>query len=119
MDQAHFDARSRPSGASLLPLGTAGVAYAAAEDWDYSNIVIPNSPSSGLNWEPYLQMIGGQDPTTNPASIGLIFTTTMNCHTIGMFIPEKSAISPNLLLVFVLLIRNPKLKLQAVHSLVD
>lgn len=72
MDQAHFDARLRPSGASLLPLGTAGVPYPAAEDWDYSNIVIPNSPSSGLNWEPYLQMIGGQDPTTNPTSIGLI-----------------------------------------------
>jgi len=71
-DQAHFDARARPTGSNLLPEGTAGIAYAPAEDWDYSNIVIPNSPTSGLNWEPYMQMIGGANPVGNPASIGLI-----------------------------------------------
>jgi len=71
-DQAHFDARIRPTGSNLLPLGTAGFAYAAAEDWDYSNIVIPNSPTSGVVWEPYMQMIGGSPPATNPNSIGLI-----------------------------------------------
>ena len=71
-DQGHYDARSRPSGSNLLPRGTAGVAYAAAADWDYSQIVIPNSPASGTNWEPYLQMVGGQPISANPASLGLI-----------------------------------------------
>ena len=71
-DQAHYDASSRPTGSNLLPLGTAGVAYPAAGDWDYSKIVVPNSPASGTNWEPYLQMLGGQPISSNPASLGLI-----------------------------------------------
>jgi len=71
-DQAHYDARSRPTGSNLLPLGTAGIAYPLQPDWDYSRIVVPNSPASGTNWEPFMQMIGGQPIDTNPTSLGLI-----------------------------------------------
>lgn len=71
-DQAHFDARTRPTGSNLLPLGTAGIAYPAAVDWDYSKIVVPNSPASGTNWEPFLQMVGGSPIISNPTSLGLI-----------------------------------------------
>ena len=71
-DQGHFDARTRPSGSNLIPLGTAGVQYAGSPDWDYSKIVVPNSPASGTNWEPHLQMVGGANIDTNPTSLGLI-----------------------------------------------
>jgi hypothetical protein len=71
-DQAHYDARIRPTGSNLLPLGTAGIAYPTQPDWDYSRIVVPNSPTSGTNWEPYMQMIGGSPIDTNPNSLGLI-----------------------------------------------
>ena len=71
-DQAHYDARGRPTGENLLPLGTAGIAYPLAPDWDYSRIVVPNSPTPGTNWEPHMQMIGGQDIDLNPPSLGLI-----------------------------------------------
>jgi len=70
-DQAHYDANTRPTGSNLLPLGTAGVAYPAGE-WDYSQIVVPNYGAPGTNWEPYMQMIGGQPPVGSPASFGLI-----------------------------------------------
>jgi hypothetical protein len=71
MDQAHFNARTRPTGESLLPEGTAGIAYPPAVDWDYSNIVVPVWNSAG-NYEPYLQMIGGSPIASSPTSIGLI-----------------------------------------------
>jgi len=72
MDQAHFNARTRPSGESLLPEGTVSIAYPPAVDWDYSNIVVPNSPASGINYEPFLQMIGGSPISSSPPSIGLV-----------------------------------------------
>ncbi|AXH79080.1 MAG: hypothetical protein [Circular genetic element sp.] len=71
MDQAHYDATSRPTGSNLLPNGTAGIAYPAGE-WDYSQIVVPNYGAPGSNWEPYMQMIGGAPPVTIPPSFGLI-----------------------------------------------
>jgi len=71
MDQAHYDATARPSGSNLLPNGTAGIAYPAGE-WDYSQIVVPNNPVPGVNWEPYMQMIGGAPPIALGPSFGLI-----------------------------------------------
>jgi len=66
MDQAHFDA-----GANLIPTGTAGIPYPAGE-WQYSQIVVPNFLVPGVNFEPYLQMLGGQPVAGSPGSIGLV-----------------------------------------------
>lgn len=69
MDQAHFDAGSA---ANLTPVGSVPLPYLEGE-WNYSQVVVPNHPSTGSgNWEPYLQMLGGQPAGTDPASIGLI-----------------------------------------------
>jgi len=68
MDQAHFDATAANN---LRPLGTAGIPYPLGE-WEYSQVVIPNAGAPGVNWEPYLQMLGGQPPAGTPPSIGLV-----------------------------------------------
>ena len=56
---------------NLTPIGTAGIPYALGE-WEMSQIVVPNNGAPGINWEPYLQMIGGFTIAASPPSVGLI-----------------------------------------------
>ena len=68
MDQAHFQSGVANN---LTPLGTAGVAYPLGE-WEMSQVVVPNYTGGVTNWEPYMQMLGGNPPGGSPPSFGLI-----------------------------------------------
>lgn len=57
------------TGTNLLPVDSFGVAAAPGE-WEYSQIVIPNSGAPGVNDERYLHMVGAN--FNNPDSRGVI-----------------------------------------------
>ena len=71
--KVYFDQGHVSAGAvnNLTPVGYTGVPYALGE-WDYSRIVVPNAGAPGVNWEPYMNMLGGIVPAPGNPSIGLI-----------------------------------------------
>lgn len=68
MDQGHSDACVA---ANLIPRGSITLPYNQGE-WQYSQLVVPNDGAPGVNWSPYLQMLGGQPAGLSPASVGMV-----------------------------------------------
>lgn len=67
-DQTHYD---NTASANLIPRDNQGLEYDKGE-WEYSQVVVPNDGAPGVNWQPFLQMLGGSPAGTSPASIGMI-----------------------------------------------
>jgi len=55
MDKAHHAAGAA---SNLTPVGSAGIAYPVGE-WEYSQVVIPNFGAPGVNYEPFMHLLGG------------------------------------------------------------